>query len=201
MTRTRSGWHIRLLLVVALLLTVATVTGCGTKKSTTTNVAKPAGETAKNAYPTALTAVEATAAPDAKLLLVQTARTVTPTSTPVWAYLFGSPKSEKLFIVEVQNGKADKPTLYGTAAKGQIEWAKVPGIDQWKIDSDEAYVKAVQAAAIKGTPPYLMGFLTYTPSSQATSTAEPFVWNVQFTSGFTGVIRVNATTGAVTTQQ
>jgi hypothetical protein len=49
-----------------------------------------------------------------------------------------------------------------------------------------------------------MGFLTYVPKTEATSTATPFVWAVQFDPGSSGatpnVIDVNATTGETKVQ-
>jgi len=119
----------------------------------------------------------------------------------VWAYLFGSPKSEKLYVVRVADGKAMPAAEYGSAKQlGTFEWAKVPNLDQWKIDSNEAYDRAYKASGAKTPPPqYVMGFLTYVPKTEQTSTATPFTWAVQFDPGASGatpnVIDVNATTG------
>ena len=181
---------------------LATAAGCGKKSTTSSGSTELAGDSALKALPTAESALT-TAAPDGKLLLMQTAGATTATSTPVWAYLFGSPKTNKLFVVRVDKGKAEGPSPYGTAQKGQIEWAKVPSTDQIKIDSNEAYAKAVAQSGVKGKPAYLMGLVTYVPSSQETQTAEPMVWNVQFdpSSGFTGIVRVDAVTGKVNTEQ
>jgi hypothetical protein len=204
MKMARFSTSLRLVLVLALALTLATAAGCGNKKSSS-STPKPQGQTAKQGLPVAESALSTTA-PDAKLLLVQTAQAVTPTSTPVWAYLFGSPKSDKLYVVRVAEGKAMPPTEYGSAKQlGTFDWNKVPNLDQWKIDSNEAYDRAYQASGAKTAPPqYVMGFLTYVPATEQTSTATPFVWAVQFDPGSSGatpnVIDVNATTGETKVQ-
>jgi hypothetical protein len=202
MKQVRSASLIKLVLVLALGLTVLGASGCGSKKATTSSVpGTPKGQTAKEALPAAQSTLSTTA-PDAKLLLVQTAAAVTPTSTPVWAYLFGSPKTGKLYVVRVAEGKAMPAAEYGTAKDlGTFEWDKVPGTEDWKIDSTEAYDKAYAASGAKSAPPqWVMGFLTYVPKTEATSTATPFMWSVQFDPGSSGatsnVIQVNATTGA-----
>jgi hypothetical protein len=206
MKKVLSASSIRVLLVLVLVLTLATAAGCGNKKSTSgTTAPKPQGKTAKQALPAAESALS-TSAPDAKLLLVQTAQAVTPTSTPVWAYLFGSPKSEKLYVVRVTNGAAMPPQEYGSAKQlGTFDWTKVPNLDQWKIDSNEAYDRAYKASGAKTPPPqYVMGMLTYVPKTEQTSTAQPFVWAVQFDPGSSGatpnIVDVNATTGATKVQ-
>ncbi len=206
MKHVRFASAVRIIISLALVLTLVGVTGCGSKKSSTSTTQKPAqGQTAKQALPTAQSAL-ATTAPDAKLLLIQTAQAVSTTSTPVWAYLFGSPKTEKLYVVRVSNGAAMPAQEYGSAKDlGKFEWDKVPNLDQWKIDSNEAYDRAYKASGAKTQPPqYVMGMLTYVPKTEQTSTAEPFVWAVQFDPGQSGatpnVIDVNATTGATKVQ-
>jgi hypothetical protein len=202
MTHARTLRTAFLLLVLSLVLTALAATGCGSKQSTGSgNVPTPQGQTAKQALPAAQSAL-ATTAPDAKLLLVQTAQAVTPTSTPVWAYLFGSPKSGTLYVVRVANGAAMPPAEYGKASEiGTFDWGKVPSTDQWKVDSTEAYQKAYTASGAKSAPPqWVMGFITYVPNTEETQTATPFVWSVQFDPGTSGatpnIIDVNATTGA-----
>lgn len=171
------------------------VSGCGSKEATP----KTSGS-AKGAITIARSALS-TMAPDAKLLLVQTATATKPSAAPVWAYLFGSPETDKTYVVYVENGKAMPASEYGTAGLEASEWSSVPGIDAWKIDSDEAYTKALAASGAKGDPEaYDMGLLTYVPPSANTSTtSEAFMWYVQFvpgTSGATdGTVQVNAKTG------
>lgn len=182
-------------LAVAAILSIALLAGCGGNSGTTTAT----GPTAKGSLPVARSALS-TMAPDAKLLVVQTAQAVTATATPVWGYLFGSPKTDKTFVVYVENGKAMAAQEYGTAGLTAQEWAAVPGTDLWKIDSDQAYKTAFAAGGGKGTPEaYAMGLVTYVPKAAATSTVSPFVWSVVFQPGASGVttatIEVDAKTG------
>jgi hypothetical protein len=143
-------------------------------------------------------------APDAKLLLLQMADATTPTSTPVWVYLFGSPKSDKTYVVYVDQGNAMPATEYGTAGLSADEWKKVPSEDTWKVDSDEAYDKALEASGAKGDPlAFFMGLQTYVPESiAATATVKPYIWYVSFDPGRSGAttstIEVNAKTGSTT---
>ena len=172
MTHPRTSRPIMVVLLGAVALAlVAILAACGGNAATTVK-----GTTAKGALPVAKSALSTTA-PDAKLLVVQTASAVSATATPVWGYLFGSPKSDKTYVVYVENGKATPPQEYGQAGLSAAEWSAVPGTDVWKIDSDEAYKKAFAAAGGKGTPPaWAMGLVTYVPKAAATSTVQPFVW-------------------------
>ena len=188
-------------IVVAIALAVvllSMMTACGKKSSTTAT-----GDTAQGGIPAARSALS-TMAPDAKLLLVQLAEPVTTTSTPVWAYLFGSPANDKTFVVYVNKGSAMPATEYGTAGLSADEWKTVPSDDTWKIDSDAAYDKALKASGAKGDPAaYFMGLQTYVPESiAASSTVKPYVWYVSFDPGSSGAttstIEVNAKTGATT---
>jgi len=183
------------MVALTLLLLVA---GCGSKSSGSD--VKP-GPTALGSLPAARTALS-TMAPDAKLLVVQTAQAVTPTGTPVWAFLFGSPSSDKTFVVYLTDGQSMGAQEYGKAGLSADEWKKVPGTDSWKVDSDEAYTKALGASGAKGDPAaYMMGLLTY-KSAEDTSTIKPFVWRVIFDPGTSGAttatIEVDANTGAAT---
>ena len=45
----------------------------------------------------------------------QTAQAVTPTATPVWGYLFGSPSTDKTFFVYVTAGRSMGAKQYGQA--------------------------------------------------------------------------------------
>lgn len=175
----------------ALLIT----TGCGDsdKKTGTTAGAKAGLSVAESAL--------STMAPDAKLLVVETAEGVTPTSTPVWAYLFGSPENDKTYVVYVSEGKAMNAAEYGTAGLSEAEWSEVPGTDDWKIDNDEAYEKALELSGANGAPAaYYMGFQTYVPEAfAASSTVSAFTWYVSFDPGesgaSTGTVSVDAKTG------
>jgi hypothetical protein len=180
--------------IVALSL-VLLIAGCGSKSSNNA----PTGPTALGSLAVASSSLS-TMAPDAKLLVVQTAQAVTPTGTPVWAYLFGSPSSDKTYVVYTSGGQSMGAQEYGTAGLSADEWKNVPNNDSWKIDSDAAYTKAFAAGGGKGEPAaYMMGLLTY-KSAEDTSTIKPFVWRVIFdpgTSGVTtGTVEVDANSGA-----
>ncbi|PKQ15719.1 MAG: hypothetical protein CVT67_08355 [Actinobacteria bacterium HGW-Actinobacteria-7] len=185
---------IGVVLVAVLALAMALLAGCGKK-------AAPVVENGPSALGSLAVAQSAlsTTAPDAKLLLVQTVQGVEPTGTPTWAFLFGSPTSDKTYVVYMAGGKSMGSEEYGTAGLDKTQWAAVPGLETWKIDSDEAYTKAFTAGGGKGVPlAYVMGLTTYKPEG-VTSTVEPFVWSVQFDPGESGVttspVNVNASTG------
>ena len=187
--------------VAVLALAVALLAGCGKAASTTTSTPVPKGGTALGSLAIAKSSMTTTA-PDAKLLVVQTAEAATPTSTPVWGYLFGSPANDKIWVVYVANGVSMGAQEYGTAGLSKTEWAAVPGTDGWTVDSDTAYTKALAASGAKGAPAaYMMGLLTFKPTSD-TSTVQPFVWSVQFDPGASGAttssINVDAKTGVAT---
>lgn len=192
------GRYSSMVLVAVLALALAgtaVLAACGSKAPDTT--AK--GPTAKGGLAVARAALSTTA-PDAKLLVVQTASAVTATATPVWGYLFGSPKDDKTYVVYVENGKATPAQPYGDAGLSATEWSAVPNTDAWKIDSDEAYKKAFAAAGGKGAPAaWAMGLVTYVPKAAATSTVQPFVWSVMFEPGASGIgtapVEVDAKTG------
>lgn len=180
-------------IAIALLLLVA---GCN-KKSTGTTV--KTGPTALGSLAVAQSALS-TMAPDAKLLVVQTAQGVPPTATPVWGYLFGSPANDKTFVVYTNNGQSMGAQEYGSAGLSADEWKKVPSTDSWKVDSDEAYKRALAVSGAKGTPnAYMMGLVTY-KAAEDTSTVKALVWQVGFNPGTsgatTGTIEVDANTGA-----
>lgn len=192
MTRTRTAV---IAVAVSLVVMAATVAACAPKTATTTK----SGPTALDNLPAARSSLS-TLAPDAKLLLVQTAQAVTPTATPIWAFLFGSPSNDKTYLVYATQGRAMGAQAFGTAGLSKDEWSKVPGTDSWKVDSDQAYSKALAVSGAKGPPKaYGMGLITYKPKA-STSTIEPFVWSVQFDPGTSGAttspITVNANTGS-----
>jgi len=187
--------------VAVLALAVTLLAGCGKTASTTTSTPVPKAGTALGSLAIAKSSMTTTA-PDAKLLVVQTAEAATPTSTPVWGYLFGSPANDKIWVVYVANGVSMGAQEYGTAGLSKTEWAAVPGTDGWTVDSDTAYTKALAASGAKGAPAaYMMGLLTFKPTSD-TSTVQPFVWSVQFDPGASGAttssINVDAKTGVAT---
>lgn len=200
MNRTSTSRYTRVALMVVLMLTLAiALTGCN-KKSADSPIA---GTTAKGNATVARSALSTTA-PDAKLLLVQTANVISTTSTPVWQYLFGSPKDGSIYAVTVKDKKVMGTQPYGDSGMDKAEWALVPADDEWAIDSDAAY-KSALAANKKNTAaiPYAMGFVTYIPKSAAASSSiEPFVWSIAFdpqsTLGSPNTVNVDAKTGKAT---
>jgi hypothetical protein len=195
MRRVQRAFLLAVVATIAAALLLTALSGCGSKSDTATT--KP-GPTALGSLAAARSALSTTA-PDAKLLVVQTAQAVPATGTPVWAYIFGSPKTGKTYLVYTTGGQAMGSQEYGDSGLSADEWGKVPSSDEWKIDSDAAFKKAVAASGAKGDPAaYMMGFTTYKPATD-TSTVEPFVWNVYFDPGESGAttatILVNAKTG------
>ena len=199
MTDTTSGRLGKIVLAVALVVSFSAVlVGCGSPASKTA----PSSTTAKGALIVAQSTL-ATTAPDSKLLVVQTGSVVTSAAAPVWQYLFGSPKTNTVYAVTVQSGAATT-TPYGSAGLTAADWKAVPGIDKWKIDSNEALQKALAAYPnATAATAYLMGFVTYTPPKATKSTTKAMVWDVTFDPATLGkettsTVHVNATTGAVT---
>lgn len=194
-SRTARSVTFALAAVLALAL-VLVISGCGKSSGTTDK------NTAKGALSAARSSLS-TMAPDAKLLLVQTAQAVAATETPVWAYLFGSPSTDKTYIVYVNQGSSMGASEYGTAGLTPDEWKSVPDVDAWEIDSKDAYTKAFKAAGGKGSPnAYQMGMLTFVPESASDATSKTFVWYVQFDPGASGAttatIEVDAKSGKTT---
>lgn len=195
MNRTSPSRFTRTALVILTVVAFAAVlTGCNKESATTagdTNTAMAGVKVAQSSL--------STTAPDSKLLLVQTANVVTATSTPVWQYLFGSPKDGSIYAVTVKDGKVMTTQPYGTAGMDEAEWDKVPAASEWKIDSDKALANALKINEDNTkTTPWAMGFVTYVPKSAATSaTIDPLVWSVAFDPQGSGsnTVDVDAKTG------
>lgn len=199
--RTRRSAVVILAFGFGLLLAFG-LAGCGSKSANSTTSTHPTGATAKDDLPLAVSAL-ATIAPDAKLLVVQTGNVVTATSTPVWSYLFGSPKSGKTYLVEVKDKKPSPVVQYGTAGLKTNEWALIPPTSDWKTDSNTAYATAVKAAQVFGDTAYTMGFLTHIPASDTSSTTKPMVWYVSFdpaSNPATRTVMVDIKTGSILTK-
>jgi hypothetical protein len=190
---------------LALVLVVG-LAGCSSSGSTstgssTTTPAMPTGSTAKGQLATAQSALS-TMAPDAKLLLVTTAEIVSATSTPVWQYLFGSPKTDKTYSVTVMGGRA-MPQQYGDAGMTANEWMIVPSVAEWKVDSDAAVQTARELFAKAGgkkDAEYVLGMVTYVPKSAGKSNLKGMTWAVSFNPVSVGkapttTVDVNARTG------
>lgn len=154
--------------------------------------------TAKSSLEIARSAV-ATAMPDAKLLVVQTGEPATASDDPSWSYLFGSPSSGKTYLVFVSGETITDAAEYGDSDLTEEDWEQVPELTDWKIDSDAAYRKAVEAAGV--TDPqmtYMMGMQTYYPDEDAAAQeATAFTWYVYFDplSEESIAVAVNARTG------
>ena len=196
MNRTSPSRFTRTVLVILMAVAFAAVlTGCNGNKESAT---KADTDTAMDGVKVAQSSLSTTA-PDSKLLLVQTANVVTATSTPVWQYLFGSPKDGSIYAVTVKDGKVMTTQPYGTAGMDDAEWDKVPAASEWKIDSEEALANALKINEDNTkTTPWAMGFVTYVPKSAATSaTIAPFVWSVAFDPQGSGsnTVDVDAKTG------
>jgi hypothetical protein len=177
-------------LIGLLVLAAILLSACGNKSAT--------DSTAMDNYPAARSAA-LKAAPDARLLLVQTFEATTPTSAPVWYYLFGSPSAMTAYAVVASQGRLMSTEQVAGEGFPSSEWSAVPSADAWKIDSDAAYAKAFEVDGAGRRPrPYTMGFETYKPSTD-TSTVEPFTWRVTLFPGTnteaTGTVDVSATTG------
>lgn len=185
--------RVALVLALALSLSMALV-GCNKSADKTTS----SGNSAMDNVAVAKSSLSTTA-PDAKLLLVQTANVINATSTPVWQYLFGSSKDGTIVAVTVEKGKVTSTQPFGSAGMDAAEWKLVPDSTDWKIDSDDALAAAlkVDTKATANTP-WAMGFVTYIPKSAvASTTIEPFVWSVSLDpqSAAPSTVNVNAKTG------
>ena len=185
-------------LAVLGILCLLLIAGCGRSSD-----ADGQTTTAKDDLSAASSALS-TMAPDAKLLVVQTAAPVNPSVTPAWSYMFGSPKSGKLYAVTMNEGKVMHATETGPAGLDEKEWADVPDSDSWPIDSDEAYDAALKASGIKGVPrSYTMLLETYVPASARgkENPTKALVWYVGFEaetgSGEGSVVQVDAKSGEV----
>lgn len=198
----RTARFVRMVRLAAVSLAVVALaiaaTGCGDKAEKDTAPTGSKGS-AKAGLTIASSALETTA-PDARLLVVQTAQSVTPTAAPVWVYLFGSPKSDKTYAVYVSEGKLMGSQEYGKAGLTKEQWADVPDPSEWVVDDDVAYQAALDVSGAKGEPAgHFMGLQTYVPSSTADATSKTFTWYVYFDPGQSGAttatIQVDAKTG------
>ena len=191
-SHTTLAWALGLVMVAVFSL--AFISGC----SSPDDSAASGTTTVLGSLPVARSALSTTA-PDAKLLLVQTATSATPTSSPVWAYLFGSPSTDVIYLVYAADGSVMSTQEYGTAGLTAEQWAEVPEDIAWAIDSDEAYTNALEVSGAEGDPAaYMMGIMSYKPADD-TSTVEPNVWNVWYDPGTSGattsLILVDAESG------
>jgi hypothetical protein len=98
-------------------------------------------DTAMGYYRIAYKAAKA-AAPDAVFFVVQVPTVATTTPSPSWDYLFGSKKTNRVYLVTVTKAKAAKPQDLGASSLAAAQWATIPSVTAWKIDSDVALAKA-----------------------------------------------------------
>jgi hypothetical protein len=202
---TRSAQLLRLGLALAIVLAIGAIAGCSPSKpaeSTTTTTKTPTPPTvvltAKQAFAVAISSLTSSM-PDGKLLVAQVASPVTATSSPVWEFLIGSPKTGKIVAVMVPNGQVQAQP-YGDANLKAAEWASVPTTATWKIDSDIAIAKALAVHPDGKSAGYFMGFVTYVPKAKATPESKTMEWIVSFDpkaqgKAPTSTVEVNLSTG------
>lgn len=157
---------------------------------TETSASAPAGpgkqafgtgaKTAQGYYDIALAAMKKVQ-PDAVFLIVQTPGVVNSEPADGWSYIFGSKKTGRVYVVNVDNGAASKPQDAGPAGLSAKQWAAVPAVEAWKVDSTTAYAKASAAYQERFSTAsplsYAMGMAAFAPNAP---TIKPFVWSVNF---------------------
>ena len=179
------------------LLFVLVLSGCGGGGNSNSAASVGSAKSGLSAAESALS----TLAPDAKLLVIQTATTVSGAEQPIWAYVFGSPKTGKVYTVLLTEDKVMHANESGEAKLSADEWAAIPGADSIKIDSQEAYDKALAESGIEGTPSsYTMLVETHVPKSAEGSNTKALTWYVSFEASggqMSDIYRVDAKTGEV----
>ena len=179
-------------LALILALAAALLAGCSATP-------KAGASTAKAAFAVAESTLSTTA-PDGKLLVAESTEPITATSTPTWQFLIGSPKTDVIYAVVVQNGQGQFQE-YGKAHLSAAEWAAVPAADAWKIDSDVAHEKAVALHTNGKSAAYTLAFVTYVPKASKASRVKAMTWMVTFdpaaqSSAPTSTVTVDMKTGA-----
>lgn len=197
-------------LAAALCLVAALISGCGGQapvSSGPTSTVGAGSSTTPKPITAALKSLAIaratlpTAAADARLYTVQSLRPVTPTASPEWDFVFVSPSTGKTWAAFVKGGLIMPSQQLPSSGLGSGEWSAIPAsLDPWKIDSDAAYAKALEAVApANRTGAYYLGMETY-HAKKYKGTVEPFVWRVKLFPGASGEttlsLNVNATTGA-----
>ena len=142
--------------------------------------------------------------PDAVFIGAQTSGVISTVPSPVWVYLFADKKTNKGYAVTIAKGKSDKPLKLSSAALLANEWAKVPPVSDWKIDSDVALKKAsaayTQRFGAKAPTKYGMAMPVFVSDSAANKSRgfKNMVWMVMFDpEGTARSIQVDAKTGEV----
>lgn len=141
-----------------------------------------------------------TAAPDGIIMVAQTMQAYSPTATPAWQFLVGSPKSNSVFNVLVVDGQG-KFQPVGSVSFSPAQWEQVPRFSAWKLDSDIAREKAIAVYPKGAKENYTVGMLAYRPVSGSDSTARPLQWRVTFDpakrgNAATSTVLVDMATGA-----
>jgi hypothetical protein len=174
--------RVRIAAFVAGVAMIALLAGC---------TSAPSGTTAKAAYKLAMSSLS-TMAPEGKLLIAQATEPINSrTTTAGWEFLVGDPKTNKVFAVIVSNGKAQAQE-YGNAGLSASEWAKIPALSEWKIDSDKAIETAVKFYPAGSTAQFFPGFVTYIPQSASqTDTVKPMTWVFDFDPATRGTAPTN----------
>jgi hypothetical protein len=184
--------------LAAALATVATLVlvGCTTSTTQTPTVVSSVN-TARHAYEIARSALS-TIAPDGRMLIAETVWPVSATSTPIWQFLIGSPKTGTTYAAVVNQGQGFYQK-YSEKALPANEWAAVPLDSAWKVDSDAALTAALGAFPAGKGAPYTERLVTYVPKS-AKAPAKPMTWAVAFQpqEGATTTVEVDVSTGAAT---
>jgi hypothetical protein len=197
--RSRYSTLVRAFAALGIVLALIALAGCSKSQDTSSNSVKPKGMTAKQASEVAVKAL-ATTAPDAKLLVAETAQPVSPTSTPIWEFLYGNPKTDVLYAIIVDNGKAQKQE-YGKGGLSASEWAAVPNLSNWKVDSDAAYNAALKVYPNGTKAQYIPGFVTYIPKRAGNTATKPMTWVFVFDerskgNAATSTVNVDMATGS-----
>jgi hypothetical protein len=196
MNLTPASRRLILSLAIGLMLVAGLVAGCS---NTSTPAASNDATGAKQAVAVAMTTLSTTV-PDPRLLVGQTAGAITATSVPVWQFLIGNPKTDMIYAVQVENGKGQWQP-YGSASLTATEWAAVPPLTAWKVDSTEAHQKAVALHTSAKSAAYMLGFVTYIPKKSGATSTPAMTWFVAFDpsqqgSAPTSTVNVDMATGA-----
>lgn len=181
MTTTPALRSARVGLALAILLTIGVLAGCNSNsKSPDDQAAKTDTSKAKAAASLALSALT-TAAPDGKVIVGQLVAPIAATATPMWEFLVGSPKNSKVYAVLVTGGKAQFKE-YGKVSLEATQWAEIPNVKAWKIDSDVARDKALAVYPQGKDDRYNQGFITYVADPDREGAPKAMTWNITFIS-------------------
>jgi hypothetical protein len=179
-TTTKTTRSIRIGLALVLVLAIAVFAGCAKKTAVTPATPKKSVDTrtAKGAAMVALSSMP-TSVPNPKLLLCQTIMPTEVTRTPIWQFLVGSPKDSQSYNVIVNGGVAQSRVI-GKIVMKPNEWAKVPSLKDWKIDSDVARTNALNVYPDGQNATYISSLLTYVSAAATNTISPPMTWVIDF---------------------